>query len=85
MDTQTETYFRHLKDMFNSEGWKIFIDDIKQGALNVNSVELTKDEQDLFFRKGQLAVMANILNIETQVAAAQQEAEQEDSVQDEDI
>lgn len=79
MDTQTETYFRHLKDMFNSEGWKIFLDDIRQGVANVNSVEMAKDEQDLYFRKGQLAVMANILNIEAQVEAAEAEANEDDA------
>ena len=79
MDTQTETYFRHLKDMFNSEGWKIFLDDIRQGVANVNSVEMAKDEQDLYFRKGQLAVMSNILNIEAQVEAAEAEANEEDA------
>ena len=77
MNKETETYFRNLNEMFRSEGWKIFLDDIRQGVASINSVELTKDEQDLFFRKGQLAVMANILNVEAQVAAAQAEAEED--------
>lgn len=77
MNKETETYFRHLNEMFRSEGWKIFLDDIRQGVASINSVELAKDEQDLFFRKGQLAVMANILNVEAQVAAAQAEAEED--------
>lgn len=81
MNKENETYFRNLNEMFRSEGWKIFIDDIKQGAINVNSVEMAKDEQDLYFRKGQLAVMANILNIEAQVAAAQEEAESEEDAE----
>ena len=78
MNNETETYFRHLNDMFRTEGWQIFLDDIKQGVDVVNSVELTKDEQDLYFRKGQLAVLANILNIEAQIAATQAEAEADD-------
>jgi len=79
VNNETEIYFRHLNEMFRTEGWQIFLDDIKQGVDVVNSVELTKDEQDLYFRKGQLAVMANILNIEAQVAAAQAEAEADDA------
>lgn len=79
MNNETEIYFRHLNEMFRTEGWQIFLDDIKQGAVSVNSIELAKDEQDLYFRKGQLAVMANILNIEAQVAAAQAEAEADDA------
>jgi hypothetical protein len=79
VNNETEIYFRHLNEMFRTEGWQIFLDDIKQGAVSVNSIELAKDEQDLYFRKGQLAVMANILNIEAQVAAAQAEAEADDA------
>ncbi len=83
MTPETEKYFRDLNDMFRSEGWKILTEDMKASLVGVSSVEFTKDEQDLFFRKGQLAVMNNILNLETQVAAAQELAEQED--QDENI
>jgi hypothetical protein len=61
-----------------SEGWKSLLADIQASAVSVNSIENTKDEQDLYFRKGQLAVMANILNLETQVAAAQEQAETDD-------
>lgn len=78
MTPETEKYFRDLNDMFRSEGWKILLADIQASAQSVNSVEGTRDEQDLFFRKGQLAVMNNILNLETQVAAAQEQAETDD-------
>ena len=85
MTPETEKYFRDLNDMFRSDGWKILIGDIQASAASVNSVEGTKDEQDLFFRKGQLAVMANILNLETQVAAAQAEAEKPEDQDVEDL
>ena len=85
MTPETEKYFRDLNDMFRSDGWKILMNDIQASANNVNSVEGTKDEQDLFFRKGQLAVMANILNLETQVAAAQAEAEKPEDQDVEDL
>ena len=78
MTPETEKYFMALNEMFRSEGWKILMEDMRRSAVEVNAVELTKDEQDLFYRKGQLAVMANILNLETQVANAQAEAEKED-------
>lgn len=84
MTPETEKYFRDLNDMFRSDGWKILLGDIQASAANVNSVEGTKDEQDLFFRKGQLAVMANILNLEAQVAAAQQQAQEEDAADAQD-
>lgn len=79
MTPETEKYFRDLNDMFRSEGWKILLSDIQASANSVNSVEGTKDEQDLYFRKGQLVVMNNILNLETQVAHAQEQAELDDA------
>ena len=79
MTPETEKYFRDLNDMFRSEGWKILLGDIQASASGVNSIENTKDEQDLYYRKGQLAVMNNILNLETQVSAAQEQAEESDA------
>jgi hypothetical protein len=79
MTPETEKYFRDLNDMFRSEGWKILTKDLEQSILGVNSIENTKDEQDLYFRKGQLVVMNNILNLETQVAHAQEQAELDDA------
>ena len=79
MTPETEKYFRDLNDMFRSEGWKILLGDIQASASGVNSIENTRDEQDLYYRKGQLAVMNNILNLETQVSAAQEQAEERDA------
>ena len=84
MTPETEKYFRDLNDMFRSDGWKILTKDLEQSILGVNSIEHTKDEQDLYFRKGQLVVMNNILNLETQVATAQEQAEADDVADAED-
>lgn len=74
----TEKYFRDLNDMFHSDGWKHLMEELKANAMNVNSVELTKDSDDLMFRKGQLAVLANILNLPATVEQAQAEFESSD-------
>ena len=52
--------------------------DFKGSAEQVNSVEACKDDKDLYFRKGQLVVMANMLNLESQIETAKQQA-QDDS------
>ena len=72
---ETEAYFRSLNEMVRSEGWKNFLNEINATAHQANSVELTKDTNDLYFRKGQLSILANILNFETQIANAQDEFE----------
>ena len=82
-DNQFEEYTRSMKEMFRSKGWEYFINDIRNGVPNVNSVEVTKDAEDLFFRKGQLAVMANILNLEAQLDGVIEQREQESTEEEE--
>lgn len=81
-DTQaTEAYFRSMNDMVRSEGWKNLMNELTATATQVNSVELTKDAEDLAFRKGQLVILANLINLETQITNAQEqfEASQDES------
>lgn len=74
IDKQLELYYRNMKDMFGSDGWKQLLEDLNSNAVLINSVELTKDSDDLNFRKGQLAVIAGLLNLEAQLEAAEEEA-----------
>lgn len=53
--------------MFRTDGWKVLMDELKNNALQINSVEVTKDNDDLNFRKGQLNILAFILNMESTV------------------
>ena len=79
-DIELEKYYRSFEEMFRSDGWKNLTEDLRGSALNVNSVEACQDDKDLYYRKGQLAVMANMLNLEAQIETAkeqQNENEQE--------
>lgn len=67
MDRETEKHYQALKDTFRTEGWKILMDELKNNALQINSVEVTKDVDDLNFRKGQLNILAFILNMESTI------------------
>jgi len=83
-DKDFEEYVRAMREMFRSEGWKYFQNDIRNSVPNVNSVEVTKDAEDLFFRKGQLAVMANVLNLEAQLESVVEQRENAEEVVEEE-
>ena len=74
IDKDLELYYRNASDMFMTEGWKQLISDLTANANNINSVEYTKDGEDLHFRKGQLSVLASIITLETQLRAAEEQA-----------
>lgn len=78
LDQETEQYYNKYFDLFNNPGWKQLIEELKQNALVINSVEATKDENDLYVRKGQLNVLAYILNFETTTNTNYQELVSDD-------
>ena len=81
MDKETEEYYNKYFDLFTSDGWKQLIEELKQNALAINSVEATKDANDLYIRKGQLIVLAHLLNLESTMSTNFEELGKED-VQD---
>ena len=89
MNQELETYFDNYFAMFRSECWKQLISDLRGNVENINSVELTEDVNNLYFRKGQLAILGTLFNLETQIDSSQQQAleskEDEDVEQDEII
>ena len=82
MTKELEDYFNSYFEMFRSTGWKQLKGDLAQNAVNINSVEQTEDEKNLYFRKGQLAILATVLNLETQIDNAHNEAKE--TVEDDD-
>jgi ketosteroid isomerase-like protein len=82
MTKELEDYFNSYFEMFRSTGWKQLKGDLSQNAVNINSVEQTEDEKNLYFRKGQLAILATVLNLETQIDNAHNEAKE--NVEDDD-
>ena len=78
-DVELEKYYRSFEEMFRLDGWKNLLQDIKGSADTVNSVEACQDDKDLYFRKGQLVVMANLLNLEAQIETAKQQQAEDDS------
>ncbi len=76
MTKELEVYFANYFEMFRSEGWKQLLTDLNQNVAQINSVELTTDNDNLHFRKGQLAILATLFNLEAQIQNAEQEAKE---------
>ena len=82
IDKELENYYRAYRDMFMSDGWKQLQEDLMSNANVINSVEACKDGNDLSFRKGQLAIIGNIVNLEQQITLAEEQANEEDEVEE---
>ena len=74
MDQETQTYYDQYFSLFLTDGWKQLIQDFSNNALQINSLEAVKDADDMYFRKGQLNVLAHLINMETIVSTNYEEA-----------
>ena len=77
MDKSDEKYYEDLQDMFMTAGWKELMKELSANALNINSVEATKNNEDLFFRKGQLDILSFILKLKSTIDRLQKEGSNE--------
>jgi len=67
---ELEKYYEDMLAMFRTDGWKVLMEDLQTNGTGINNVEATKDVEDLYFRKGQLYVIATLLNLEEQIRDA---------------
>jgi hypothetical protein len=65
MDQETQQYYDAYFSLFTTDGWKQLMQDFGNNALQINSIEAAKDADDMFFRKGQLNVLAHLINMES--------------------
>ena len=78
LDKELERYYNNYFDLFNSEGYKQLISELQSNALAINNVVAIKDESDMYFRKGQLNVLASLINFETTTDNAYKEITEDD-------
>ena len=82
-DNELEIYFREMNELFRMEGWQNLIEDLTLNLPLINSIENTKDDKDLYFRKGQLNIIGTILNLEETTRIGQEESQRvEDPIVD---
>ena len=74
MDQETQVYYDNYFSLFMTDGWKQLTSEFTNNANNINSIEATKDANDMYFRKGQLNVLAHLINMETIVTTNYEEA-----------
>jgi len=85
MNKELEKYYNNFFEMFRTEGWKQLLEELTNNIEQTDNLETVKDEQDLFFRKGQLAVFKSFVNLELVITTAQEQAELEEQSEDDAI
>jgi len=77
MTPELETYFDNYNKLFNHEGFKQLVQELSSNATKLADIQSVKDTEDLFFRKGQVAALASVINLEATITVAREQAEEE--------
>ena len=79
MTPELEAYFDNYNQLFNHEGFKQLIEELSNNAKQLADIQSVKDLEELFYRKGQVAAFATVINLENTITLAREQAEAEDS------
>ena len=78
MSTELETYFDNYNELFNSEGFKQLLGELNSNVTQLVDIQTVKDTEQLFYRKGQVASYATIINLQATIEASREQAEAEE-------
>ncbi len=82
MTPELEAYFNNYNQLFNHEGFKQLVEELSNNAKQLADIQTVKDQEELFFRKGQVSAFATVINLETTIMATREQAEAESQEQE---
>lgn len=72
-------YYEDLLETFATPGWKHFMEDMVKDLSDVDSIKSISNEQELFYRKGQMQVLNGVLNYESLARKGLEELDEDNS------
>lgn len=75
---EQEKIFDAARELFNTEGWANFINDIVNNIQSIR-VENIDDEKGFWIAKGQLNVLHSIAGYENMIRASEEQADEDDA------
>ena len=73
VDDQTKQFYRARTDLVEQDGWRDLIEELKNLEEIYNKLDSIESEKDLWFAKGQLSILRQILSLEDTTKRAVEE------------
>ena len=73
VDDQTKEFYRARTDLVEQDGWRDLIEELKNLEELYNKLDSIESEKDLWFAKGQLSILRQILSLEDSTKRAVEE------------
>lgn len=66
-DQDLDKFYNNFLALFTLPGWTQLLEELEITVAQINDIRSTSDNQDLFYRKGQLDTVTTLLNFESSI------------------
>jgi len=77
MDKELQDYYENLLDLFATQGWKQYIEDISDNKEILEDITTINDEKQFWYRRGQLEAIHRILAYESTIKNSYEDFERD--------
>ena len=73
LDDQTKKFYRARQDLIEQDGWRDLVEELKNLEEIYNKLDSVESDKDLWFAKGQLSILRQVISLETTTKQAVEE------------
>jgi len=73
LDDQTKQFYRARQDLIEQDGWRDLVEELKNLEEIYNKLDSIESDKDLWFAKGQLSILRQVISLETTTKQAVEE------------
>jgi hypothetical protein len=73
LDDQTKQFYRARQDLIEQDGWRDLVEELKNLEEIYNKLDSIESDRDLWFSKGQVSILRQIIALEEATKQAVEE------------
>jgi hypothetical protein len=73
LDDQTKQFYRARQDLIEQDGWRDLVEELKNLKEIYNKLDSIESDRDLWFSKGQVSILRQIIALEEATKQAVEE------------
>lgn len=64
MTEQDKKFYKDRTNLFETDGWRALVNELEENSKNVDKIDSINNEKDLWFARGQLSILRQIVYLE---------------------
>ena len=64
MTEQDKKFYKDSTNLYETDGWRALVNELEENSKNVDKIDSINNEKDLWFARGQLSILRQIVYLE---------------------